>query len=115
MPAKFAKTLGRTLDARPDRLDLARWIVDPTNPLPARVIVNRLWKRYLGLGLFEPQDDFRLDHAPSHPELLAWLADDFMRCRKGDEVREPGSVNQIAIVDMLSDGLRKRGELRYQS
>lgn len=54
-------------------------LVDPTNPRFAKTIVNRLWKRYLGLGLFEPVDDFRLDQPPSHPELLEWLADDFMR------------------------------------
>src|SRR5947207_12596249 len=53
--------------------------IDPANPRFAKSIVNRLWKRYLGLGLFEPQDDFRLDHPPSQPELLEWLADDFMR------------------------------------
>jgi hypothetical protein len=40
--------------------------------------VNRLWKRYLGLGLFEPADDFRLDTPASHPALLEWLAYDFM-------------------------------------
>jgi YHS domain-containing protein len=57
----------------------AQLLTDPANPRFARAIVNRLWKRYLGLGLFEPADDFRLDRAPSHPELLDWLADDFMR------------------------------------
>ncbi len=41
--------------------------------------MNRLWKRYLGLGLFEPVDDYREAVGASHPELLAWLADDFMR------------------------------------
>ncbi len=54
-------------------------LIDPANPRFARTIVNRLWKRYLGLGLFEPVDDFRLDRAPSNPQLLDWLADDFMR------------------------------------
>jgi hypothetical protein len=62
-----------------DRLHLvAQMITDPANPRFARTIVNRLWKRYLGLGLFEPADDFRLDSAPSHPELLDWLARDFV-------------------------------------
>jgi hypothetical protein len=56
----------------------AQLLTDPTNPRFARAIVNRLWKRYLGLGLFEPVDDFRLDRPPSHPELLDWLAYDFM-------------------------------------
>ena len=40
-------------------------LIDPTNPRFAKTIVNRLWKRYLGLGLFEPQDDFRLDQPPT--------------------------------------------------
>lgn len=58
---------------------VAQLLTDPTNPRFAKALVNRLWKRCLGLGLFEPADDFRLDRPPSHPELLEWLADDFMR------------------------------------
>ena len=58
---------------------LTTLLIDPVNPRFAKTIVNRLWKRYLGLGLFEPVDDFRLDRPASHPELLDWLADDFMR------------------------------------
>ncbi len=58
---------------------VAQLLVDPTNPRFAKTIVNRLWKRYLGLGLFEPVDDFRLDQPPSHPELLEWLSQDFIR------------------------------------
>lgn len=57
---------------------LAQEIVDPANPRFAKTIVNRLWKRYLGLGLFEPADDYREDHPASHPELLDWLARDFV-------------------------------------
>ncbi len=61
------------------RLHLAaRLITDPANPRFAKTIVNRLWKRYFGLGLFEPVDDFRLDTPASHPELLEWLAYDFI-------------------------------------
>ncbi|MEA2734020.1 MAG: hypothetical protein QOE14_471 [Humisphaera sp.] len=58
---------------------VAQLITDPTNPRFAQTIVNRLWKRYMGLGLFEPVDDFRADTPPSHPELLNWLTDDFIR------------------------------------
>jgi uncharacterized membrane protein len=58
---------------------VAQLITDPTNPRFAKTIVNRLWKRYMGLGLFEPADDYREDTPPSHPELLAWLSDDFIR------------------------------------
>src|SRR5262249_8747837 len=50
---------------------------DPANPRLAKTIVNRLWKRYLGLGLFEPADDFRLDSPAANPDLLGWLAQDF--------------------------------------
>lgn len=61
------------------RLRLAAALVtDPANPRFARAIVNRLWKRYFGLGLYEPADDYREDVAPTHPELLDWLAYDLM-------------------------------------
>lgn len=57
---------------------VAQLLTDPTNPRFAKAIVNRLWKRYLGLGLVEPADDFREDVSPTHPDLLEWLAYDFM-------------------------------------
>ncbi len=53
------------------------WLVDPTNERFAQVMVNRIWKRYFGVGLYEPADDWSSAVKASHPELLRWLADDF--------------------------------------
>lgn len=71
-PPPNAKSSGR-------RTVLADWLASPTNPLTARVIVNRIWQYHFGRGIVPTANDFgRLGEPPSHPELLDWLASDFM-------------------------------------
>ncbi len=76
-PTEIPRPDGRTSGRR---LALAKWIGSAENPLTARVIVNRLWQKHFGRGIVSTLENFgKMGEAPSHPELLDWLAVEFVR------------------------------------
>ncbi|MEK0445036.1 MAG: hypothetical protein RLZZ399_357 [Verrucomicrobiota bacterium] len=90
------------------RMALAEWIVDPANPLTARVIVNRLWHYHFGTGLVETPSDFGINGArPSHPELLDWLAHEL--------VTHQWSLKHIHRLIVLSGAYRQSSDFRYDA
>jgi len=92
-PATDAKTSGR-------RLAFARWLTQPDHPLTARVMVNRIWLHHFGKGIVSTPEDFgTLGSAPSHPQLLDWLAREF--------VENNWSVKHIHRLIMTSSAYRQ--------
>ncbi|HEV7866047.1 MAG TPA: PSD1 and planctomycete cytochrome C domain-containing protein [Chthoniobacteraceae bacterium] len=108
-PGTPASLLPLAADAPPNRLGLARWLVDPQNPLTARVTVNRFWKNLLGTGIVKTLNDFGSQAEwPSHPELLDWLATEFVE--SGWDVKR--LVRLIVTSDTYRQDARMTRELR---
>ena len=102
--AEFGAKLQLPVDApeQERRVTLAKWIADPRHPLTARVMVNRIWQHHFGEGLAATPSDFGLNGArPTHPELLDWLASEF--------VAHKWSVKAIHRLILLSSTYRQAG------
>jgi len=105
-------------DAPRNRLGLAKWIIDRRSPTTARVIVNRMWQEYFGQGLVTTPEDFgtRVER-PSHPELLDWLACEFMeptfenRNSKSEESAKPWSMKHIHRLIVTSATYRQSSKV----
>jgi hypothetical protein len=92
-------------DTPPNRLGFAKWIVDRENPLTARVIVNRFWEQYFGKGIVETVEEFgKQGELPSHPELLDWLAIQFM---DGSGSGQPWSMKALHKLIVTSATYRQ--------
>jgi hypothetical protein len=95
----------------PTRLDFARWIFDPANPLTARVAVNRMWQHFFAAGLVDTENDFGMQGSlPTHPDLLDWLASELIHRGWGRK-----SLHRLIVTSatyrqssVLRDDLRER-------
>lgn len=99
----------RVVGQPPDRLDLARWLVDPNHPLTARVMVNQIWQRLFGQGLVPTLSDFGVrGESPTHPELLDWLA---WRLPRELGWSRKGLIKEIVMSATYRQASRHRPEL----
>jgi hypothetical protein len=90
------------------RLALARWLIHPDHPLTARVFVNRVWQHHFGVGIVPTADDFgKTGSRPTHPELLDWLAVNF--------VRQGWSPKKLHRLIVTSAVYRQQSSLRTES
>jgi hypothetical protein len=107
--AHFLPQLPAAKERTLTRLDLAKWLVAPENPLTARVIMNRLWKQLFGMGLSAQIEDLGAQgEPPSHPELLDWLAVEFRT--SGWDFKH--MVRTIALSHTYRQSAKLRPELR---
>ncbi len=90
------------------RTDLAQWLVQPDHPLTARVMMNRLWQVYFGKGIVRTPNDFGLNgERPTHPELLDWLATEF--------VQGGWSLKRMHALTVMSSAYRQSSATTSQS
>lgn len=103
MPTVMTTTPITISNATSGRLELARWLVAPENPLTSRVLVNRVWRWHFGRGLVESTDNFgKLGERPTHPQLLDWLASQM--------IDSGWSLKQLHRVIVLSSTYQLSGQ-----
>jgi Protein of unknown function (DUF1553)./Protein of unknown function (DUF1549)./Planctomycete cytochrome C./F5/8 type C domain. len=91
--------------SNPDRIGLARWLVDKENPLTARVMANRLWEQIFGIGIVRTSEEFGSQgELPTNPELLDWLACQF---RDGDDSTAPWDIKAFLKLLVTSATYRQ--------
>ncbi len=113
---------------RATRLDFANWLVRPNNPLTARVYVNRVWMRLFGRGIVETENDFGMQGSPpAHPELLDWLAAEFMHTGWSTKkliesivtsatYRQSSTARkELARIDARNDLLARQNRIRVEA
>ena len=130
MPASLSALppMTKPVQKEANRLDLAKWLVAPQHPLTSRVAVNHIWSKLFGIGLVSTPDDFgATGEPPSHPELLDWLAFEFMRqgwSRKQliklivtSATYKQSSVHRddIVMIDPLNRLLSRQNRLRLDA
>jgi Protein of unknown function (DUF1553)/Protein of unknown function (DUF1549)/Planctomycete cytochrome C len=99
-------------DQPSNRLALARWLVDPANPLTARVAVNRYWEQVFGVGLVETPEDFGIrGKPPTHPALLDWLAIEFSKPATGDPSAKAWDVKRLLRLLVTSATYRQSARI----
>ena len=115
-PGVFANLNPLDVKGRPaNRLDLAKWLVSPENPLTARVVMNRMWQQYFGKGIVETENDFGIQGSlPTHPELLDWLALEFMApsTTRDHEGAPSWSMKRMHKLIVMSATYRQSSNLR---
>ena len=110
------------------RLDLAKWLVDPKNPLTARVTMNRMWMRYFGQAIVDTENDFGTQGSgPTHPALLDWLAQEFVKQKWSQKAMHRLIVNsatyrqssrarpELDIVDPYNKLLARQNRFRLDA
>lgn len=103
-PALFGGVPVADHDEQRRRVALAKWITQPSNPLTARVIANRVWQHHFGAGLVDTASDFGLNGAPpSHPELLDWLA--------GELIDSGWSLKKLHRLILSSSTFQQSGKI----
>jgi len=130
VPASLSSlpAMNKPAQPEPNRLDLAKWLVSPNHPLTSRVAVNHIWSKLFGAGLVRTPDDFGTSgESPSHPELLDWLASEFMRdgwSRKrliklivmSDTYRQSSTHrDDIVVLDPLNRLLARQNRVRLDA